>query len=293
MFLRYSHLQMTYLEWRDGKLERMSSCGMTSEEVKANDSQRRELASYLYPIWTPEMRRIEEEKTKLLAPRNVAEQENLRKLEIELDDGSIALLETLLGTEICLRYKRPGEMVLPGPNAIYVPWHPTRTLPAYSHASQEPDESLEELESIINNSIKGLEVYPGVLNKREINEVERELEKIMFPDLRRLRDLYLWARARRSGRKADAEELDLKFAHDRSCRTWVNSLLDAGDHIRRTHPLQPDERSGILYLRRLSAELDSEVHRSVKELEDDINRELRKTAQVSESPREPRRTETL
>ena len=259
---------------------------MTSEELRENDIARSELGSYLEPDFSPKMQRIAGEIAKLVAPTDTAERETRQQLNADFNNAEIALLEPLLGTAVQFRYRRPGEIAYPTPNHLYFPWSPTAvTLPFGDvYVLPEPTEDLNELENRINSILGALNSYPGGLRKKEINAFERELEKVMYPGLRKLRDKSLEAKIQRSGRRAEAQERDIKFEYDTACRAWVNSFVQGRVQIRTLQSLSTPERPGILYLRGQTAGPASEFRQMLENLTSEINGELRKSAHMQENP---------
>jgi hypothetical protein len=277
-------------------LERLGRCEarandllqMTLEELEANDEARSELSSYLQPTFSPEMRRIVDQLAKLVAPADAAESIKKNKLVAKFYEAEFALLKPLLGSIIQLSYQRPGEIAFPSQTHFYIPWSPDAEDLSFDNVALPSgvEEDLRELGDRINSLLGDLEVYPGNLTKTEINAFERELEKVMYPELRKLRDLYLEARAQRSGRKSDAEERDIKFEYDTTCRAWVNSFLQAGVRIQKTQSFQAPERPGILYVRGHLTELDRDVGRYLEALANNINDELQRNTKLQDNPEE-------
>jgi hypothetical protein len=246
------------------------------------------LLAYLTPAWPPEMKRLLDESIKLSTIDETMPQfaERFQKNATELNEASGAFLGSFVDSGIRMRYKRPGEIISPAPGLVIVPWEPQQPFFIPQPDFIEPDEDLTLLESKINKVLVGLEDFPGDLedNKTARAELQHNLEKLMYPNLRRLRRAFLKLHVDPSA--ASPEEYDdIKWQYKKSYNSWVNSFLHIGVQIWRPNRFQLEERPGILYLRgRNAASGDPEAPNTLEGLAEKINAELRKITVLPDDP---------
>lgn len=248
--------------------------------------ERAALLALLNPVWPIEMKRLLNDSLELRVIEEAEEEfsERFRKNVSEYAHASDVLLQHFYEPGIQMRYERPGEIISPMPGLVPVPWKPHQPFFPPDHETPEPEEGLRKLESTINNSLRGLDTYPGTLKNREKKELAKQLEKVMYPNLRRMRLAYLKLEADRSA--ASQEEYDdIKWQYEKTHAAWVNSFLHSGVQIRMPGRFKLDERPGILYLRNPNAATQKlEALDTYKDTADKINFELKKASLSSHDP---------